>query len=275
MRLFSTVILLGLVGLCFGAGGGMMSGKSSSGGSLTETEGTRLFVENQPLLLTCIYNATNLSTTWMKDGVELNEDDRIKLFSNTTLYIASTKKEDLGNYTCKSGDMVEPKLFNVVELTLHKHLPKSTTVLENDKLSLSCQVDGIPHPTVQWLKNGEPVQDSINSSRLILSDNEYSVSNATLLIKPVMKSDDGNYICLVSQFSIQLNTTTNVRVKDIYAALWPFLGIVAEVVLLCVIIFIYEKRRIKANFDESDNDQISDQKSKIENSKEAEVRQRK
>ena len=32
---------------------------------------------------------------------------------------------------------------------------------------------------------------------------------------------------------------------DKLAALWPFLGICAEVVILCTIIFIYEKRRAK------------------------------
>jgi len=32
---------------------------------------------------------------------------------------------------------------------------------------------------------------------------------------------------------------------DKLAALWPFLGICVEVAILCVIIFIYEKRRAK------------------------------
>jgi hypothetical protein len=39
--------------------------------------------------------------------------------------------------------------------------------------------------------------------------------------------------------------------SDKLAALWPFLGIVAEVVILCTIIFIYEKKRNKdASVDE-------------------------
>lgn len=41
----------------------------------------------------------------------------------------------------------------LTELKLHKNLPESTTVLENDKLALSCQVEGNPPPTVQWLKS--------------------------------------------------------------------------------------------------------------------------
>jgi len=36
-----------------------------------------------------------------------------------------------------------------------------------------------------------------------------------------------------------------IRVNDRLAALWPFLGIVAEVVILITVIFIYEKRSTK------------------------------
>jgi len=43
------------------------------------------------------------------------------------------------------------------------------------------------------------------------------------------------------------------------AALWPFLGIVAEVVVLCTIILIYEKKRNKTELDESDTDQSPEQ----------------
>jgi len=39
------------------------------------------------------------------------------------------------------------------------------------------------------------------------------------------------------------------------AALWPFLGICAEVIILCLVIFIYEKKRNKSEFEESDTDQ--------------------
>lgn len=43
------------------------------------------------------------------------------------------------------------------------------------------------------------------------------------------------------------------------AALWPFLGICAEVFILCAIILVYEKRRNKADLDESDTDQSPEQ----------------
>lgn len=42
---------------------------------------------------------------------------------------------------------------------------------------------------------------------------------------------------------------------DKMAAFWPFLGICAEVIILCLIIFVYENKRYKAEFEESDTDQ--------------------
>lgn len=45
------------------------------------------------------------------------------------------------------------------------------------------------------------------------------------------------------------------HVKDKLAALWPFLGICAEVFILCAIILIYESRRNKTEQEDSDTDQ--------------------
>lgn len=71
--------------------------------------------------------------------------------------------------------------------------------------------------------------------------------------------DDRNtYTCVASLFDNRhFNATeysTFVRVKDKLAALWPFLGICAEVVVLCTIILIYEKKRNKTELEESDTD---------------------
>jgi len=46
-----------------------------------------------------------------------------------------------------------------------------------------------------------------------------------------------------------------VRVRDKYAALWPFLGIVAEVIVICIVIFICERRRAANAKDDLDEDE--------------------
>ena len=47
---------------------------------------------------------------------------------------------------------------------------------------------------------------------------------------------------------------TLVRIKDKYAALYPFIGIVVEVVVLCAIIFICEKSKSSSDDEEDDDD---------------------
>lgn len=129
--------------------------------------------------------------------------------------------------------------------------------------------------------------------RVRLGEDERNIKNAFLFIDDVIKDDRKNYSCVGTNKAIRLGNANYseaeeyifVRVKgknhsmnnsvcgsflkqkknrlftisDKLAALWPFLGIVAEVVVLCVIILIYEKRRNKAELDESDTDQSPEQ----------------
>lgn len=89
------------------------------------------------------------------------------------------------------------------------------------------------------------------------------VENSKLVINPSKMSDRGTYTCTgTNEFMTGMPPATSetfLRVKDKLAALWPFLGICAEVFLLCAIILIYEKRRNKTDLDDSDTDQSPDQ----------------
>lgn len=56
-------------------------------------------------------------------------------------------------------------------------------------------------------------------------------------------TDGGKYSCSASNSEGEAWDVVTLRVRKHLAALWPFLGIVAEVLVLVTIIFIYEKRR--------------------------------
>ncbi len=53
----------------------------------------------------------------------------------------------------------------------------------------------------------------------------------------------GMYQCQGTNEIGSASDKIQLRVRSQLAALWPFLGIVAEVIILITIIFIYEKRR--------------------------------
>lgn len=65
--------------------------------------------------------------------------------------------------------------------------------------------------------------------------------------------------CLNSFFCFLLNFFFYFYKTGKLAALWPFLGICAEVFVLCAIILIYEKKRNKQEMEDSDTDQSPEQ----------------
>lgn len=88
-------------------------------------------------------------------------------------------------------------------------------------------------PSLQPIING--------SGRYIIK----SSGNKTELriLKLNIEEDAGDYHCNATNSYGSGGAMVNLRVRSRLAALWPFLGIVAEVLVLVTIIFIYEKRR--------------------------------
>lgn len=99
-------------------------------------------------------------------------------------------------------------------------------------------------------------------------EGEHPATSSILKIENAQMEDRAVYICHViavelkdkdeSQYNCTKETTlchseeTLMRVKDPLAALWPFAGIVAEVVILCLVIFVCERRRKGAEEQEED-----------------------
>lgn len=218
------------------------------------------------------------NTTWSKDGsVIIDKSDKPKYVLNDTLLIINDCSDnDAGTYVCTAtsgGHGLATQMTIAKTRARVDKLPKSINIVEGEPLNLTCNVYGRPLPAVTWYKDNIAVKD-LNATKIKLTPSYNNVSDATLLIEKLEYEDRAEYRCFLANDVNEANVTVTVRVKDKLAALWPFLGIVAEVAILCTIIFIYEKRRAKQEYDESDTDQNNESKP-VADQKDKDVRQRK
>uniref|UniRef100_A0A1B6M8H5 Ig-like domain-containing protein n=1 Tax=Graphocephala atropunctata TaxID=36148 RepID=A0A1B6M8H5_9HEMI len=244
----------------------------------------------EPLVLTC--NESNPSPDfvmkWLKNTkpVTTSEGDRPNIVvKNTSLTIHRAMDDDVANYTCqlvntkavdKNNSVVAQADFWVVGRPFVK-LPDTVTVIEEEKLKLECIVIGSPPPTVEWKVGNMSYADSEGRVKLS-TDPIKKIKNNILELEPIRMSDRGEITCSAHNLATTIvdanESKVFIRVKDKYAALWPFLGICAEVIVLCTVIFIYEKKRNKAELEESDTDQSPEQKNTPDHGKDS-VRHRK
>ncbi|KAK3799089.1 hypothetical protein RRG08_051369 [Elysia crispata] len=190
---------------------------------------------------------------WLKNDThisKLENPDRFKVNpENYTLSIDSPKREDAGLYIARFTFEGLPEPHDCqVKFKCPPYVmdfTKSKNLIEKDKMELQCRVLGFPKAVVTWLKDDVPLNVSLDERIELHTLDGYK--NARLVIKNIEFSDEGEYAChaFSSSFNQSDTKTITVRVKDKLAALWPFLGIVCEVIILCTIIFIYEKRRNK------------------------------
>ncbi|NXT76104.1 BASI protein, partial [Zapornia atra] len=195
------------------------------------------------LILTC--NMSMPSTAigghdWMRGEKVLQTDTDSSPI--TTYTIEGTMEENSGVYDCvfKTSPTVTAQVVISVppQVTAYK---KSEHGNEGDTGVLTCKNPSFP-PVSSWVWYRTGQEPIVNGSgRYIIK----STGNKTELriLKLSIEEDTGDYYCNATNKHGSGAATVNLRVRSRLAALWPFLGIVAEVLVLVTIIFIYEKRR--------------------------------
>ncbi|EEB15505.1 Basigin precursor, putative [Pediculus humanus corporis] len=228
--------------------------------------------------------ADSYTVKWLKDDKPMSEtsDNRVEIKPLENRFILSKALDtDAGNYSCVFTNKInnsELRLNFQVVFKPYVKLPPHTSVVEGEKLTLTCIILSDPVPIVYWKIGNKTYEDSDERVKL-LENKEKGIPKSILQIEEANMDDRNTYTCgaynIGNKFSNATESSTFVRVKDKLAALWPFLGICAEVVVLCTIILIYEKKRNKTELDESDTDGSPEQKTTPDHKKESEIRQRK
>ncbi|XP_057276046.1 basigin isoform X1 [Pezoporus wallicus] len=208
---------------------------------------------------------------WTHGDKVLQTDADASAFTSYT--IEGKMEEHSGVYECiyKTNPVIKGHLNISVppQVTAYK---KSEHGNEGDTGVLVCKCSSFPPVTSWvWYKHG---QDPIinGSGRYIIK----SSGNKTELriLKLNIEEDSGDYHCNATNAYGQGSATVSLRVRSRLAALWPFLGIVAEVLVLVTIIFIYEKRRKPDEVLDDDDGGSAPLKSNATNHKDKNVRQR-
>lgn len=238
-----------------------------------------LFVEGETLLLNCTVNgATDQTVEWTVNKGSSEEElsggddaSHVQVYNNGSLIIRDLLPEDAGIYTCTHIFPEGTKAMSVNvggEITLAAE--NSVKFTEGDRALIECKATVITSallPNITWMINGEDYALACPDRCTVMEEaTEHSVTSKLEIIKITM-DDRKNYTCTAVNGASDMEKVILLRVRDRLAALWPFLGIVTEVVILIIIIFIHEKCSKGEDYgedDEDDEDTLKKEKQQIQ-----------
>lgn len=227
-------------------------------------------------------NLTNPSSPikghyWTKNGKVIEDTKSESPLPHAELSLTKIDHSDGGVYACVF--LTTPQANKTIEVKTPPHVTAYKTsehANEKDSAKLVCVSHSHPLPT-DWtwyfFEDGEqkPILNGSEKYQIVSAPNKTSLYVHDLDIE----KDMGDYLCHGQHELGMDDAKIHLRVRSRLAALWPFLGIVVEVLVLITIIFIYEKRRKPDEVNDDDDSGSAPLKSNSStNHKEKNVRQR-
>nr|XP_033816119.1 hemicentin-1 isoform X1 [Geotrypetes seraphini] len=178
---------------------------------------------NNSLVLECEAHAIPAaSLSWFKDGQPLQPNSHVTISPNGhTLQIKEAQVSDTGRYTCVASNIAgEDELDFDVNIQVPPSFQKITVedgnlanggksgetrdVIVNNPISLYCESNAVPPPTLTWYKDGRPLTSS--DKILILP------GGRVLQIPRAQAADAGRYTCVAINEAGEDSIQYNIRV---------------------------------------------------------------
>ncbi|XP_015725366.1 hemicentin-1 isoform X1 [Coturnix japonica] len=179
-----------------------------------------IVVLHSPLELECSATGTPSPTiTWLKGGQPIEEETRHKILLNgQKLLISQAQVSDTGHYKCVAVNIAGE---HEREFVVTVHVPPTIksagaserAVVLHKPVTLQCIANGIPSPSITWLKDGQPVNTARGNTRLESSGHFLQVAEA-------QREDAGRYTCVATnaageaQQHVQLHVHEPPRMED-------------------------------------------------------------
>ncbi|KAK3510300.1 hypothetical protein QTP70_034009 [Hemibagrus guttatus] len=164
-----------------------------------------------PLLLDCHLGSaeTPLSITWLQDGAVLSQSEAVRLLPNGSLLLLPSLRDEKssagmeGAYSCLSGSSFGTLTSRSVTLQLARlspflRDPELQVVPAGGTARFECHIDGVPAPSITWVKNHMPLPvpaASVSTPRFV------TLPNGILQILDVTADDGGLYRCVASNLA--------------------------------------------------------------------------
>ncbi|XP_074415595.1 neural cell adhesion molecule 1 isoform X10 [Zonotrichia albicollis] len=177
------------------------------------------FKEGDDAVIVCdVVSSLPPTIIWKHKGrdVILKKDVRFIVLSNNYLQIRGIKKTDEGTYRCE-GRILARGEINFKDIQVIVNVPPSVRARQStmnatanlsQSVTLACDADGFPEPTVSWTKDGEPVEEVEEE------EDKYGFNSdgSELVIHRVDKSDEAEYICIAENKAGEADATIHLKV---------------------------------------------------------------